>query len=259
MSETFHLPEVNRVGLMAPFEWLKLGWRDFRRAPVTCLAYGAGLAALSLLVTATLYLTGQFTWFLVLAGGFLIVAPILGMGLYKAACLLERGEKPALPAILPQPGMVRADVILLGVALFVLFGVWAEAAYIVYGLSTYTLHETIPEFLTFLLTTEEGRQMGLVGSVIGGGIAFLAFTLVVVSAPMLLDEANNVFIAVITSIRSVMSNLPVMLLWAFLISALVALGMAFALVGLALVFPWIGLSSWHAYRSLVAPRPALAG
>ena len=33
------------------------------------------------------------------------------------------------------------------------------------------------------------------------------------------------------------------------------IGFATGFVGLIIVFPWIGLSSWHAYRSLVAPAP----
>ncbi|MEQ8557305.1 MAG: DUF2189 domain-containing protein [Henriciella sp.] len=253
MSEGFQLPEINRVGLLAPLDWLAAGWRDLWRAPGPCLAYGVGLALLSAGVTGTLYLTGQFTWFLVLAGGFLIVAPLLGLGLYRAARLMSEGRQPKFGEMLWQPGMIRADTILLGVALFVLFGLWAEAAYIIYGLSTYSVHQTIGDFLAFLLTTPEGLRMALIGSCVGGVIAFIAFTLVAVSAPLLLEEGSDVFISVITSARAVLANLPAMLLWAFLIALLVGVGMAFALIGLIVVFPWIGLASWHACKNLVVP------
>ncbi len=259
MSEPFQLPGINRVPMNAPMTWLARGWQDLWRAPGVCLAYGVGLALISFAVTATLYLTGQFTWFLVMAGGFLIVAPLLGMGLYRAAAMLGEGEAPGLGDMVFPKGVLRADTVLLGVALFVLFGIWAEAAYIIYGLSTYSVHTTVADFLGFLLTTPEGLRMGLIGSAVGGVIAFFAFTLVVVSAPMLLARESDVFISVITSARSVLANLPVMLFWAFLIAALTALGMALALVGLVIVFPWIGLASWHAYRDLVQHREARAG
>ena len=259
MAEAFHLPGINRVGVLAPLDWLSLGWRDLRRAPFACLIYGAGLAVLSMAVTATLYLTGQFTWFLVLAGGFLIIAPILGMGLYRAACQLERGETPSLASMIIQPGMLRTDRIMLGVALFVLFGIWVEAAYIIYGLSTQVMHQNVFDFFHFLLMTPDGWQMALIGSAIGGFIAFLAFTVVVVSAPMLLESESDFFISVISSARAVLSNFPAMLLWALIIALLTVFGIATAMVGLVLVFPWIGLSSWHAYRALVVSQAAAVG
>lgn len=258
MAETFHLPGINRVGVLAPLDWLALGWRDLSRAPFACLIYGVGLAVLSMAVTATLYLTGQFTWFLVLAGGFLIIAPILGMGLYRAARQLECGETPGLASMIVQPGMLRADRIMLGVALFVLFGIWVEAAYIIYGLSTRAVHQDVFAFLNFLLTTPEGWQMAMIGSAVGGAIAFLAFTIVVISAPMLLEPESDFFISVISSVRAVLANFPTMLFWAFLIAGLTVLGIATAMVGLALVFPWIGLSSWHAYRALVVSQATAA-
>jgi len=42
-----------------------------------------------------------------------------------------------------------------------------------------------------------------------------------------------------------------MLLWAFMIVLLTLIGISFAFVGLAVVFPVIGMASWHAYRALV--------
>lgn len=258
MAETFRLPDVKTVALGAPFDWLARGWRDLWRAPFACLAYGAGLALISLAITGTLFLTGNFTWFLVLAGGFLILAPLFGMGLYRAACLLEKGRSPALPSMVVQPGILRADIMLLGVAVFVLFGIWVEAAYIIYGLATHSVHQSVFDFLAFMFTTPDGLRTALIGTLIGGTIAFFAFTIIVVAAPMLLEDETDFFIAVITSVRSVLANLPAMLLWAFLIAVLTGIGLALAVVGLAVIFPWIGLSSWHAYRALVVNRAAVA-
>lgn len=259
MSEPYRLPDIHRVSLAAPLVWLQAGFNDLKRAPGPCLAYGFGLTLLSLAITAVLYVTGQFTWFLVLAGGFMIIAPMLGLGLYRAASMLEKGEMPTLGAMLSTLFTPRADGFLLGVALFVLFGIWAEAAYIIYGLSTFQVHQSVVDFLGFLLLTPEGWQMALIGSCIGGVIAFIAFALVVVSAPMMLEEGSDAFLAVITSVRSVLANLPAMLVWAFLITLLTALGMALMMIGLVIVFPWIGLSSWHAYRHLVLHTSPLAG
>jgi uncharacterized membrane protein len=79
----------------------------------------------------------------------------------------------------------------------------------------------------------------------------MAYSLVVVSAPMLLNEKTNVFIATITSVRTIAQNFLPMLVWAALIVALTALGIATGFLGLIVSFPVIGLASWRAYRELV--------
>jgi uncharacterized membrane protein len=139
----------------------------------------------------------------------------------------------------------------LGLALFLVYSFWVEASQIVYGLSTYRIHKTLPELLTFIATDPAGQNMALVGTVIGGMIAFVAFSLVVVSAPMLLNEKTSVFIATITSVRTIAQNFLPMLVWAMLIVALTALGIGTGFLGLIVTFPVIGLASWRAYRELV--------
>lgn len=62
----------------------------------------------------------------------------------------------------------------------------------------------------------------------------------------------------ITSVRTVLTNFPAMLLWAFLIAIMTLIGVAAGFLGLVIVFPWIGFSSWHTYRSLLqVPDPIL--
>ena len=255
MAETTHLPGVNRVHFSAPFVWLQIGWRDMKAAPTLFAIYGVGLALLSLSVASILYLTGKFTWFLVFAGGFMIIAPILATGLYRAAEILEAGGNLKLPDMLRPIGRIRSDHMMLGVALFFLFGLWAEVAYLIYGLSSSAVHRSVLDFLAFMFTTSDGLQMALIGTIIGGVIAFIAYAIVVITAPMLLDDETDYFISVITSVRAVLVNFPAMLLWAFLIAIMTTIGIATGFLGLIIIFPWIGLSSWHAYRSLVGPAP----
>ena len=257
MSETTHLPNVRRVHFSAPLAWLAIGWRDFKMAPYMFSLFGVGLAATSMLVAGVLYTTGRFSWFMVFAGGFMIIPPIIATGLYRGAQMQEQGKIPALVDLLAPLLKGRADQWMLGVALLFLFGLWAEVAYLIYGLSTSAVHRNAFDFFAFLITPA-GLQMALIGTLIGGAIAFLAYTIVVVSAPMLLDPEMDFFIALITSFRAVLINFPAMLLWALIIAALTIIGILTAFLGLIVIFPWIGLSSWHAYRSLVEPAPVPA-
>ena len=94
--------------------------------------------------------------------------------------------------------------------------------------------------------------MLMAGTVTGGVLAFVAYALVVVSAPMLLNSGSNVFAAVATSVRTVNANFFPLLLWAVIITLLLVMSAATGFLALVIVFPWLGLASWRAYRDLVA-------
>ncbi|MBR9836206.1 MAG: DUF2189 domain-containing protein, partial [Alphaproteobacteria bacterium] len=147
------------------------------------------------------------------------------------------------------------DLAYLGLALLLIYMLWTRIAQVVYALSTTSIHKTPMDFLRFMFTETNGQTMAMIGTIVGGIIAFLAYSLVVISAPMLLNRKTDVFIATITSVRAVNRNLLPMLIWAVLIAVLTTIGIATAFFGLIFVFPVIGLASWHAYRDLVPASP----
>lgn len=256
MSEqTFSLPEVATISPMTPFQWLAGAWQDYLRAPLPFLLYGIALAAVSAMIAWALVFSGAFAWVFVLAGGFFLIAPILAMGLYEGGRILESGETPTLTDIILVRSAIRLDIAYLGLALFLIYLFWTRIAQIVYALSTPVMHKSPSEFISFMLTTPDGWSMAATGSLLGGIIAFLAYALVVISAPMLLGARTDVFIATITSVRSVTRNFIPMLIWAILIVVLTAIGIATAFFGLILVYPLIGLATWRAYRDLVPASP----
>lgn len=242
---------VNTIGMDASFRWLHHGLRDLMAAPLLCLGYGAVVAALSFGIWRALIETDLAFWALSLSCGFVFIAPILAMGLYEAGSALEKGERPQLMGMLFVRGALRSDVFYLGLALLLIYLLWGRVAQIVYGLSTYRLHTSVQELLTFAIETSEGHAMLISGTIVGGIMAFFTFAITVVSTPMLLDQNANVFEAMFTSLRSVAKNFAPLLLWAALITLLL-LGCALtSWLALAFVFPWLGLASWRAYRDLV--------
>jgi uncharacterized membrane protein len=86
---------------------------------------------------------------------------------------------------------------------------------------------------------------------VGGLLALAVYALGVVTAPLLLDRDVDVVTAAVTSLRCCLRNPGAALLWAALIAALTALGFATLMLGLVVIFPWLGHASWHAYRDLV--------
>lgn len=245
------LPDVNTIGFGAPFEWLAGAWSDFRRAPVPCMVYGIVMALVSAVLTYGIFYSGHAKWIMVLIGGFLFVGPMLAMGLYEAGRSLEAGQKPTLGQMLFVKTASTRELAYLGLALLILYFFWTRIAQLVYALNTFTIHKNTTEFFQFMLFDPAGHTMAMVGTVMGGAVAFLAYTLVVISAPMLLDRKSDVFRSAVTSFRSVTKNFGPMLLWAALIAVLTVGSILTAFVGMIVVFPLVGLASWRAYRALV--------
>jgi len=248
------LPEVSTIDMWAPLRWLAGGWRDLWTAPGPCLAYGLILTAISIALCYALVAANAAFWVLTLTVGFVFVAPMLAMGLYEAGRSIELGQTPSLRQMLFVRAAVRQDIFYLGLALVLIYLFWGRIAQVVYGLSTYHLYPTVGEFAAFALHTEEGHTMLMTGSVVGAAFAYLTYCLVVVSAPMLLDQRTNVFAAIATSVTAVVENFWPMTLWAAILGILILFSAATGFVALIVVFPWLGLASWRAYRELV-PEP----
>lgn len=251
MDATLGLPAIRTISLSAPFGWLAEGWRDLMKAPASLLLYGLGLAAASFALCYGVYATNGAFWVLVLTAGFVMIAPILAMGPYEAGRRIDLGERPGLGQILFVRAAFRQDVAYLSLLLVMIYFLWGRIAQIVYGLSTYQIHRDVNSLAAFAVGSSEGRAMLLTGTVTGGVLAFVTFALVVVSAPMLLNPHANVFAAVATSVRAVNANFFPLLLWAVIITVLLLLSAATGFLALIVIFPWLGLASWRAFRSLV--------
>lgn len=224
------------------------------KALVPSLLYGAAIALTSFAIWRALIISDLAFWALSLSCGFVFVAPMLAMGLYEAGRRISNGEQPTLAQMIMVRGALRADVFYLGLALLLIYLLWGRSAQIVYGLSTYRLHTSVDEFITFSTQTSEGLTMLVTGAIVGGIIAFFTFAITVVSAPMLLDQRANVFEAMFTSIRAVAKNFMTMLLWAALITVALLACAATSWLGLIVIFPWLGLASWRAYLDILPVR-----
>ena len=86
---------------------------------------------------------------------------------------------------------------------------------------------------------------------VGFFFAWCAYMISVITVPILIDRKIDGFTAIRLSIKSVLKNMPAMMLWAFLIVLITGLGLITYYIGLIIALPLMGHASWHAYRSLV--------
>ena len=235
-----------------PWRWLELGWRDLWRNPALSLGYGAAFVVIGLIVTAGLWYLGLESMAPALAAGFTLLGSALAIGLYEMSRRYEAGESASLRDVvairLPSPPQLA----FLAFALMFLFLAWLRLATLNYALFTHGSYVPVRNFLGFALTTEEGLTMLVVGTLAGGALACIAYAISVISVPLLMRHDLDVFTAIWISVQTVMNHPGPMLLWAWLIAILTAIGLATMFLGLIIVFPLIGHATWHAYRTIVA-------
>ena len=101
-----------------------------------------------------------------------------------------------------------------------------------------------------LFSTGHGLAMLAVGTAVGGLFAAFAFAVSAFSIPMMLDRRVDALTAMGTSWALVWNNLPALLVWGAAVLALFLLSLATGMLGLIIVFPWLGHASWHAWRAV---------
>ncbi len=116
---TYRLPvsintiaDVDRSG-----RWLAAGWRDFRMTPVISLIYGGAFVLISFGLAYGLIAVGLGSLVLPLAGGFVMLGPILVVGLYDVSRRLEREQPAHLGDIFNAFGESAGQLAAMGVAL----------------------------------------------------------------------------------------------------------------------------------------------
>jgi uncharacterized membrane protein len=111
------------------------------------------------------------------------------------------------------------------------------------------------EFVPTLLFTAHGLGLLVTGTIVGGALAALTFSISVISVPLLMTRRIDAVSAIAASLRAVRVNWQPMALWAALIAGFIALGIATVFVGLVIAFPLIGHATWHAFRDVVRNGP----
>lgn len=240
-----------RLPMSAAFGWLAAGWRDLWRVPFPSLVYGFLVFVISAGVIGGLFwLRMDYILFPALAG-FMVVGPLLAVGLYQKSRDLEAGRPVSLRRMLFVKAASGGQIWFAGALLCLLMLLWMRAATIIYALFFGLRPFPGLEDVTAMLTgTPIGLAMLAVGGVIGGLFAAFSFAISCFGIPRLLDEDVDAFTAMGSSISMVSHNLPVMLTWGFIVLFLFLVAAATGLVGLIIIFPLLGHATWHSYKAI---------
>lgn len=239
--------------------WLGAGWQDFKTSPASSLAYGILVFLVSL---GTVYGLFRFGWDYILFpafAGFMVVGPLLALGLYEKSRRLAAGKPVGLLGMIFVRPKAGGQILFTGVLLLLLMLLWMRSAVLIYALF-FGLRPFpgLQHIASMLFTTPVGWAMLIIGGAVGGLFAAFSFAISVFAIPMQLDKRVDALTAMGSSMALVWNNLPVMLTWGAIVLVLFLLSLATGLLGLIIAFPVLGHGTWAAYRAIVPHDPAEA-
>jgi uncharacterized membrane protein len=254
-DDVYSRPVINKIGLADVFDAIRLGMADFREKPshyvFLCLMYPIAGIFLAVATSSANLLPMIFP----LIAGFALIGPLAAIGLYEISRRREAGmdsswrhamevtRSPAFPSIVTG-----------GLMLFAFFVVWLVAAQTLYlNVLSDVFPRSMSAFFSEIFGTTEGMQLIIWGNLIGFGFALIVLATTVVTFPILLDRDIGLVAAMETSLRATFANPVPVLCWGLIVAVSLAVATIPLFVGLALVMPILGHSTWHLYRKLVAP------
>jgi uncharacterized membrane protein len=250
------LPAVRRITVADLKDVLARGISDFGAQRTDVLFLCALYPVIGLVLISFVAETRLLPLLFPLASGFALLGPIAGVGLNEMSRRRELGISKGWTdafAVLRSPSL--GAIILLGLLLTATFLFWMVTAYAIYGLTFGPLPPaSMSSFLHDVFMTRPGRQLIAFG--VGVGFFFAAVVLVisVVAFPLLLDRQVGVEVAVRTSVQAALMNPGPVALWGLIIAAGLVIGSIPVFVGLIVILPVLGHSTWHLYRKMVVAR-----
>jgi len=256
-GRTAAMPVVRHIGLRDLKESLAQGIDDFWAMPSQLVFIGLLYPIVGIILGVATSDKNVLQLLYPLLSGFALVGPILAIGLYEMSRRREAGldtswghafevfHSPSLPAILAIGFML--------LALFVGWLMTAEALY--EELFGPKAPANYMHFIRGIFASEQGRTLMIQGNLIGAVFAIVAFSISVISLPLLLDRDVGAGVAIKTSVMAVAKNPVIMAIWGLIVALMLALGMAILFFGLAIAMPVLAHATWHLYRHVIEPIP----
>jgi uncharacterized membrane protein len=227
---------------------LATGWHTFLAVPGSSTAFAALFALIGLVLLWAVGRVGVSPMALPLAGGFMLVGPVVLTGFFRMADLHDAGRAVRLRDALGS--FVRAPAGLWVVALLCsfLFLIWITDAAVLYAFTIGGEH--LPYALPWGLRLERHIvAFELWASLMGAVLAFIIFAVSAFSVPLLHARRASLAQALSASVRAVIGNLAASLAWGMLLTGATVLSIVL-LPLLVVTLPVLAYASYALYRAV---------
>ncbi len=243
---------VRTIGAADLRDALAKGFDDFKAMPTFALFLVIIYPIIGLILFRVVFESDLLPLAFPLIAGFTLIGPFAAIGLYQLSRLREQGLSVSWEAMKLHRTPSFGAIMTLGIVLMAIFFAWLATAQTIYHLIFGSaVPVSIEEFARQVFTTSAGWTLIIVGCGVGFVFAAVVLTISVVSFPMLLDKNVDAGTAVRTSVRAVFANPTTMAMWGLVVTGGLVIGALPFLVGLAIVLPVLGHSTWHLYRKVV--------
>ncbi len=246
-------PIVRVIGMADLRDALASGLADFKATP-THMVFLCAIYPIVILVSIRVA-AGYDVLPLVfpLLAGYTLIGPLVAVGMYELSRRSELGLDVtwlnAFDAF--RPSSMRR-IAMPTVMLMAIYFAWLGTAWAIHGIIFGSaVPASVADFARQVFTTPSGWALIVVGSGVGFIFAVVVFTISVVSFPLLLDRDIGAVMAIRTSVTAVLTNPIPMAMWALIVAGSLLIGSLPIFVGLAIVLPVLGHSTWHLYRKVV--------
>ena len=253
VKETIRVPIViETIKVTDIAKSLGEGLRDILAAPFHSLCFGLAYASFGWLILYLMIVQEWGSYSYPLATGFALVAPMAAAGLYGISQQLEKHERVTWSNVASCLYGRRGEAVrIMAVVTTFAYIIWLDIAAAIYVAFWGMKALKFRAMLEATFTTPYGFAFLVIGNAIGALLALTVFSMMAISLPMLFDRRVDFVTAMITSVKSVLKNPVPMLLWCAIIGVLLLISFASIFIGLIVIFPLLGHTTWHLYRKLI--------
>lgn len=241
-------PQPARIRARHVLQALRDGACAWRANWMVCSLYAALFALAGSALVALVAELGLAPMAWMLAGGFLIVGPVLLIGFFGVARAHRAGRRASLADVVQSFRCAQVGLAGLSAIMLFLFLIWIADASILYGFMVggggYHWADVLPRSAVL-------RDFQLSAALMGAVFALIVFPVTAYSVPLLLERRANLAVAVSASVRAVFFSVVANALWALVLALTVFASVALPPL-LLVTLPVLALAGESLYRRTFA-------
>jgi len=247
------MPVVNALTFDDLKTCLRNGISDFRKATIFGIFFGGVFAIGGIFIIQSLLVWEKIWMIYPVMISFPLIGPFAAVGLYEVSRRLQLGQPLAWNEILSVVwSQASRELRWMAFVMLFVFWIWMYQVRLLIALILGQMSfSTWAEFFEIVAFTPQGWTFVIVGHVVGAFLALFLFSITVVSFPILLERDIDFITAMITSVSTVFKSPIVMLSWGVFVTLAVMVSFIPAFLGLLVVLPVLGHTTWHIYKKAV--------